>query len=154
MAELLGVARTSYVKWEEETEPKATIVKKIAEIFRISIDELTGNTTVNERIEDYASDHEKYIRTLEETSKTLRDAILLSLNAIQASQADLRKYAMENDNRTLEILRGVANLERHLGTGIHEAAAEGMRSVLNEPEAGRMGTGKGVGIRGKGGKSS
>jgi transcriptional regulator with XRE-family HTH domain len=51
-------------------------------------------------------DHAKYVALLERTNATLEQSIQLSLNSIQESQADLRTFARENDNRTLELLRG------------------------------------------------
>lgn len=52
-------------------------------------------------------DHAKYVALLERTNATLEKSILLSLNSIQAVQADLLLFARENDNRTLELLRGL-----------------------------------------------
>ena len=68
-------------------------------------------------------DHAKYVALLEKTNESLMQSVQLSLNAILEGQADLRTFARENDNRTLELLRGVAEC-RDVIRGLKKPARE------------------------------
>lgn len=65
MAELLNVPRSSYAEWEKSTEPKASIMTKIAEILEINFAEysesLTSNESSNNQSESVAEESGNYI---------------------------------------------------------------------------------------------
>lgn len=47
LAEILGVERTRYNKWEQEaSEPNLTMLCKIADYYHVSTDYLLGRTSV------------------------------------------------------------------------------------------------------------
>ena len=48
LAEMVGVSRQTISKWElGETSPDIKQAKRLAEIFRVSLDQLVGNDTHN-----------------------------------------------------------------------------------------------------------
>ncbi|NRS20647.1 helix-turn-helix transcriptional regulator [Brevibacillus sp. HB1.4B] len=81
MADLLGVKRPRYNAWENDiSKPDIEMIKKIAEIHKVSVDSLLGNDVFGETIPTWATTKDKvdFRKMLEEDGDLMFDGIPLN----------------------------------------------------------------------------
>ncbi len=92
LAELLGVSRQSVSKWETNSStPEIEKLSKICDIFRISLDELTGRNIIADKVIDGVKNV-----TADEFGETLRNTNCIEENQTEKEDTDILTENKEN----------------------------------------------------------
>lgn len=100
VADMLGIKRDTYARYETETNPPISIIKKICEFYNVSSDRLLGIDTVDDYTSMMRPNTPNRLKTYIAYNQDTNDSVILSDDEVNLIER-FRKLSQEKQDALL-----------------------------------------------------